>query len=241
MRIDLLTLFPEMVACVLRSSILGRAAEPRADGGPPPVGYHVTDIRDFTADKHGKVDKPPYGGGPGMVIQAQPVWDAVQHVEGQDATPPERILMTPGGEPLRQPLVEELAAHPRLLLIAGHYEGMDQRVIDRLAPRRVSIGDYVLTGGELPALALIDAVVRLLPGVLGNEASAERESFASGQGGGLDHAHYTRPPEWMGMAVPEVLRSGDHAAVEAWRRADAERRTREQRPDLREGGGEATP
>lgn len=235
MRIDILTLFPEMFTSVLGSSILKRAADPAlsADGQSPSVSYHLTDIRNYTTNKHQKVDRPSFGGGPGMVIQCQPVWDAVQAVTAMDPRPATRILMTPQGETLTQPLVEELATHPRLLIIAGHYEGIDERVIQRLAPmREISIGDYVLTGGELPAMVLIDAVARLRPGVLGHEESAHHDSFSPGAQRLLDHPHYTRPRVWEGMEVPEILLSGDHAKIEKWRREQSLERTRQRRPDL---------
>ncbi len=236
MRFDVLTLFPEMFEGVLAASILGRAATHPADSAPdsaPRLSYHLTNIRDFTVDKHQKVDQRPFGGGPGMVLQCQPVWDAVQSVEPLDARPATRIVMTPQGRRLDQSMVEELAQLPRLLIIAGRYEGIDERVVERLAPiREISIGDYVLTGGELAAMVLIDAVTRLIPGVLGDDESAGADSFASEIGGVLDHPHYTRPRVWEGMAVPEVLISGDHAAIEAWRRQQAMARTRDRRPDL---------
>jgi tRNA (guanine37-N1)-methyltransferase len=226
MRIDILTLFPEMFGPVLGASILKRAAEAER------VSYHLTDIRDHTLDKHGKVDQRPFGGGPGMVMACQPLWDAVQAVESEDARPATRLLTTPEGERFDQPMAEELAHAERLLIIAGHYEGIDERVIDRLAPRRVSIGDYVLSGGELPAMVIIDAVVRLVPGVLGHEQSAEHDAFSPGAGRMLDHPHYTRPREWAGRTVPDVLMSGDHAAIERWRKQQARQRTAERRPDL---------
>lgn len=238
LRIDILTLFPEMFTSVLSSSILKRAAiAPIAPLDTPertaPVQYVLTNIRDYTTDKHGKVDQAPYGGGPGMVMQCQPVWDAVQAVEAGDPTPATRILMSPQGTPLTQPLVEELAALPRLLILCGHYEGIDERVIQKLAPiREISIGDYVLSGGELPALVLIDAVVRLVPGVLGDDQSAHHDSFSAGAERILDHPHYTRPAEWMGLTVPEVLLSGHHAQIEAWRKQQALERTRRRRPEL---------
>jgi tRNA (guanine37-N1)-methyltransferase len=240
MRIDVLTLFPEMFQGVLGSSILKRAAQPVADAAdptkirPPVVSYHLTNIRDYSADKHQKVDQSPYGGGPGMVIQCQPVWDAVRAVEGQAADcPPTRVLMTPQGMPLTQAKVEELSAKPRLLVIAGHYEGFDERVIEALEPiEQISIGDYVLSGGELAAMVLIDAVVRLLPGALGDDTSALHESFSPQMGGMLDYPHYTRPAEWMGRPVPPILLTGDHAKIEAWRREQARQRTAERRPDL---------
>lgn len=239
MRIDILTLFPQMFDGVLGSSILKRASQGRADSStvahrrPPAVSYHITNIRDFSDDKHQKVDNRPFGGGPGMVMQCQPVWDAVRAVEQQDACPATRVLMTPQGRVLDQRLVCHLTQQPRLLLIAGHYEGIDERVIQRLQPLlEVSIGDYVLTGGELPAMVLIDAVVRLLPGVLGDDESAYYESFSDGQDGLLDCPHYTRPETWQGMTVPSVLLSGDHARIAAWRRDQSQKRTAVRRPDL---------
>ncbi len=238
MRIDILTLFPEMFSSVLGSSILHRAASDVADPAtgeirPPVVSYHLTNIRDFTHDKHGKVDKAPYGGGPGMVLQCQPVWDAVVATEAQQPdVPARRILLTPEGQPFTQTVAHELAELPRLLLIAGHYEGFDQRVVDKLGPMKISLGDFVLTGGEIAAMAVIDAVVRLLPGVLGDDTSTDHESFAPGHQGILDYPHYTRPPEWQGMKVPDILLSGDHAKIEAWRQEQAIKQTREHRPDL---------
>jgi tRNA (guanine37-N1)-methyltransferase len=226
MRIDVLSLFVEMFGPVLGSSILKRAAEAER------VSYHLTDIRSYSANKHRKVDDRPYGGGPGMVMTPQPLWDAVSAVEAEDERQTTRILMTPQGRPLSQPLAEELATKPRLLIIAGHYEGIDERVVQKLNPLEISIGDYVLSGGELPAMVLIDAVVRLIPGVLGHADSAAQDSFSPGAQRGLDHPHYTRPPEWEGMEVPEVLTGGDHAAIEAWRKKEAEDRTRARRPDL---------
>jgi len=231
MRIDILTLFPELFTAALGTSILGRAAAPRG-AGDPPVAYHLTDIREHTPDPHQKVDRPPYGGGPGMVMQCEPIWRAVTAAESADPRPATRILFTPAGERLTQARVESLARRPRLLLVAGHYEGIDERVIERIDPLRVSLGDYVLSGGELAALVLVDAVVRLLPGVLGNEASAECESFSAATGGGLDHPHYTRPRTWAGREVPEVLLSGDHARIAAARAAWAREQTRRFRPDL---------
>lgn len=239
MRIDVLTLFPEMFHGVLGASILKRAAEAVPDPAdptvirPPVASYHIHNIRDWSTDKHHKVDKPPYGGGPGMVIQCQPVWDAMQAVQAMDPTPARRILMTPQGTPLTQQRVESLATEPRLIILAGHYEGFDERVIEKLQPMdEISIGDYVLTGGELPAMVLIDAVVRLIPGALGHDESAHHESFSPGSERLLDHPHYTRPPVWQDAAVPDVLLSGNHAQIEAWRREQARQRTRERRPDL---------
>lgn len=226
MRIDVLTLFPEMFGPVLGSSILKRAAEAGH------TQYHVTDIRDYTLNKHGKVDDRPFGGGPGMVMACQPLWDAVQAVEQQDPRQATRILMSPQGRPLTQPMCEDLARAERLLIVAGHYEGLDQRVIDRLEPIEISLGDYVLSGGELPAMVLIDAVVRLIPGVLGHDESAHHDSFSPGARRMLDHPHYTRPRHWQGREVPDVLISGDHAAVERYRAQQARRLTEARRPDL---------
>lgn len=234
MRIDVLTLFPEMFAPVLDASILGRAQANDL------LRIEVTDIRAYTEDKHDKVDDRPFGGGPGMVMMCQPVWDAVMATEARDERPATRILLTPQGRTLRQDLVEELANKPRLLLIAGHYEGIDQRVIERLEPLDLSVGDYVLSGGELAAMVLIDAVARLIPGVLGHSESAAQDSFSlSARHSGsrlLDCPHYTRPREWAGLAVPDILISGDHAAVARWRDEQRLQRTNQRRPDLLENG-----
>ena len=218
MEIDVLTLFPEMFEPVLGTSILKIAREKGL------AGFRLVDIRDFSTDRHRTVDDRPFGGGPGMVLKPEPVFRAVEHTEGLSATPATRVLLTPRGERLTQDLVRELAGRPRLLLICGHYEGYDERIRIGLAPREVSIGDYVLTGGEIPAMVLIDAVVRLVPGVLGKESSLEEESFSNGL---LEYPHYTRPREFRGMTVPEVLLSGDHEQIRLWRLQEAERRTRE--------------
>jgi tRNA (guanine37-N1)-methyltransferase len=239
LRIDILTLFPAMVEAVLATSIPGRAA---AAGR---VDYRVHDIREHADNKHRKVDDRPFGGGPGMVMSCQPLWDCVQAVEADDPRPARRLLMTPQGVPFRQDLAERLAGEDRLLVIAGHYEGIDERVVEALAPEEVSIGDYVLSGGELPALVLVDAVVRLLPGVLGHGDSAAEDSFArrilSDDRGRpvaeqrlLDCPHYTRPRVWNDRAVPEVLLGGDHEAVARWRQQQMLERTRTRRPDLLE-------
>ena len=218
------------------------------------VEWRATNIRDHATDKHQKTDDRPFGGGPGMVMTCQPLWDAVHAVEAEDERSARRILLTPQGQPLNQPMVEDLARLPRLLLICGHYEGVDERVIERLDPLEISLGDYVLSGGELGAMVLMDAVIRLLPGVLGDEESAGQDSFgvtpttnpngeaidpkvASSIGipaGArlLDCPHYTRPRVWEGMEAPDVLLSGDHAAVARWRLEQMLMRTRARRPDL---------
>jgi len=236
LRLDILTLFPEMFDGVLGASILSRAQ----DAGV--VEFHLHDIRDYTTDKHLKVDDRPFGGGPGMVMMCQPLFDCVTAVEGADERRAVRVLLTPQGKPLTQPLVEKLAAHRRILLIAGHYEGIDERVIDELNPVQISVGDFVVSGGELPAMMVIDAVTRLLPGALGHEESAAQDSFSEDQEGRrmLDCPHYTRPREWRGREVPDVLTSGDHGAVDAWRAEQRMRRTRERRPDLLDSGGPPT-
>ncbi len=231
LRIDILTLFPEMFEPALASSITGRAR----DAGL--VEWILTDIRRYAENKHSKADDRPFGGGPGMVMMCQPLWDAARAAEAQDQRPATRILLTPQGEPLKQRIVEELAGHPRLLLIAGHYEGIDERVIEKLAPREISVGDYVLSGGEIPAMLVVDAVVRLLPGALGHEGSAAEDSFSRrGVKGSrlLDCPHYTRPRVWEEMEVPEVLVSGDHGKVDRWRLDRMIERTRARRPDLME-------
>jgi tRNA (guanine37-N1)-methyltransferase len=225
MRIDVLTMFPEMFRCVLGASIL-KIAQERGH-----AEIRLTDLRDFTSDRHRSVDDRPFGGGPGMLVKVEPVVRAVRAIESEGPRPV-RILLTPQGERLGQGLAQELAREERLLLIAGHYEGYDERIRGILKPREISVGDYVLTGGELPAMVVIDAVVRLIPGVLGAEDAHDVESFSSGL---LEHPQYTRPVEFEGERVPEVLLSGDHGRIAAWRRAQAVRRTRKRRPDL--GGG----
>jgi tRNA (guanine37-N1)-methyltransferase len=231
LRIDILSLFPSMFEGVLAESILARAAS----GGQ--VAYHLHDIRAYTESKHGKVDDRPFGGGPGMVMMCQPLFDCVHAVEAMDERPATRVLLTPQGRLLDQELVETLAAQPRLLLIAGHYEGIDERVIESLAPMEISIGDYVLSGGELPAMVLVDAVVRLIPGVLGHEESASQDSFSRDADGRriLDCPHYTRPRVFRDRAVPDVLLSGDHQAIDEWRQRQRLERTRSRRPDLLQG------
>ena len=228
MRIDVLTLFPEVIEPFCGSSIVGRAQRAGI------VTVRTTNIRVFATDRHKSVDDRPFGGGPGMVMMCPPLFDAVDKVESEDRTPATRILLCPQGEPFTQATARELAGKPRLLLICGHYEGFDERIRAGLRPREISIGDYVLSGGEAAAVVVIDAVVRLLPGALGDEESATEESFSSGL---LEYPHYTRPREFRGMAVPEVLLSGDHAKIEQWRRAEALKRTQQRRPDLLNEGG----
>jgi len=222
-RIDILTLFPEMFGPVLGTSIPKRAAEKGL------VSYHLTGIRDFATDAHKSVDDKPFGGGPGMVMMCQTLFDAVENVEKQDVRPATRILLTPQGRVLDQTLAEELSRKERLLLIAGHYEGFDERIIDGLSPMELSIGDYVLSGGEVAAMVLIDAIVRLLPGALGAETGAADESFADGL---LEYPQYTRPREFRGMNVPDVLLGGNHKAIAQWRLEQRKIRTQTRRPDL---------
>lgn len=223
MRIDVLTLFPEVIQPYVAASIIGRAqAADRVD-----IATHQ--LRDYSTDPHKKVDDRPFGGGPGMVLMCQPVCDAVEAIEALDARSALRILLTPQGRPFTQALARELAGRARLLLICGHYEGYDERIVETLEPLEISLGDFVLTGGEIAALAVIDSVVRLLPGVLGNEQGAAHESFEQF---GLEFPHYTRPREFRGRQVPEVLLSGNHAEIDAWRRQQANDRTRRRRPDL---------
>lgn len=246
LRIDILTTFPEMFDSTSPAAMgVSIPARARAAGL---VEWHATNIRAFATDKHQKTDDRPFGGGPGMVMMAQPVWDAVRAVEAMDARAATRIVMTPQGVPLTQPLVEELAQRPRLLVIAGHYEGLDERVMTKLQPMEISIGDYVLSGGELAAMVLMDAVIRLLPGALGDEESAATDSFGWATGPTpaspkaprpvpvrlLDCPHYTKPREWEGMAVPDVLLSGNHAEIARWRHEQRLARTVARRPDLLE-------
>ncbi|MBV8780473.1 MAG: tRNA (guanosine(37)-N1)-methyltransferase TrmD [Phycisphaerae bacterium] len=223
MRIDILTLFPEMFAPLLGTSIPKRAAEKGL------VDYHLTNIRSFATDAHLSVDDRPFGGGPGMVLMCPPLFDAVEHAESQDDRPATRILLTPAGRSFDQAMAEELSQRQRLLLIAGHYEGFDQRISDGLRPIELSIGDYVLSGGELAAMVVIDAVVRLIPGVLGAADGSSDETFAHGL---LEYPQYTRPREFRGMAVPDVLLSGNHSAIARWRTEQRIARTKDRRPDL---------
>jgi tRNA (guanine37-N1)-methyltransferase len=224
MRIDILTLFPEMFAPVVSSSIVGRAVQAGA------VEIHLTNIRDFAHDHYRKVDDAPFGGGPGMVMMCGPVFEAVEAVRAQPPEAPALVaLLSPQGRRFDQALAGELARLERLILVAGHYEGFDERIRLGLADLEISLGDFVLSGGEVPAMAVVDAVVRLLPGALGEPESVREESFTAGL---LEYPQYTRPREFRGMAVPEVLLGGDHARIAAWRAEQSAEKTRLRRPDL---------
>ncbi|TYS70618.1 tRNA (guanosine(37)-N1)-methyltransferase TrmD [Sutcliffiella horikoshii] len=225
MKIDILSIFPEMFTGVLGSSILNKAAEKGA------VQYSVTDFRDYADNKHKTVDDYPYGGGAGMVLKAQPIFDAVSSLTeaNQTVKKPRVILMCPQGERYTQKKAEELAQEEHLIFICGHYEGYDERIREHVVTDEISIGDYVLTGGELASMVIVDSVVRLLPDVLGKAASHEQDSFSTGL---LEHPHYTRPADFRGMKVPDVLISGNHAHIEEWRTKESIRRTWNRRPDL---------
>jgi tRNA (guanine37-N1)-methyltransferase len=225
-RIDVLTLFPEMFESPLGFSILKRARQQDL------VRIVLTNIRDFATDSYNKVDDKPYGGGPGMVMMPGPVLDCFEHAKKLSDEKPKVILLTPQGKKLNQAIVRRLSTEKRLILIAGRYEGFDERIRLGLDAEQVSIGDYVLSGGELPAMVLIDAVVRLLKGALGDEDSAENDSFSNGL---LEYPQYTRPGDFRGMKVPDILLSGDHAKIEQWRKQQAMERTKRLRPDLLDG------
>lgn len=223
MRIDIMTLFPEMCESVLGESIIGRARE---NGF---VEIKCTNIRDFTLDKHNRVDDAPYGGGMGMLMQSQPIYDCWEHICSQLGKKPKVIYMSPQGQVLTQQKVKELSQEDNLIILCGHYEGIDERVIEEIVDEEISIGDYVLTGGELPALVLADSIARMLPGVLANDEAFEQESHYSSL---LEYPQYTRPPEWHGKKVPEVLLSGHHQNIENWRREQSLIRTFERRRDM---------
>ena len=226
-RIDIATLFPGMFRDVLETSILGRARE----AGLIDVGLY--DIRDFSADRHRSVDARPYGGGPGMLLRPEPVVLCVERIV-RERGPGRVIVLTPQGRTFTQAVARELAGEEHLVLVCGRYEGFDERVRAVLGPDELSIGDYVLTGGELPAMVVVDAVVRLLPGALGDETSATTESFA--REGTLEGAQYTRPPEFRGLRVPDVLLSGDHARIAAWRAETSRKRSESRRTPTQPGG-----
>lgn len=227
MRIDVLTLFPEAFRGPLDVSIIKRARE---DGL---LDLQIHDIREHAADRHRSVDDYPFGGGQGMVMRVDVLDRALQHVQGLDGPPGLVVFLSPQGEVLSDRLVRELATNERLVLVCGRYEGVDERFIEHCVDREVSIGDYILTGGELPAMVLIDSVARHIPGALGDEVSPEEESFADGL---LEHPQYTRPSEYRDWTVPEVLLSGHHANIEKWKKEQRLKRTQERRPDLLEGG-----
>ena len=229
MNFYVMTLFPEMVMGGLNNSIIKRAMEKEL------IRIEAVNIRDYTVDKHNKVDDYPFGGGAGMLMQAQPVWDCYKAVCGKinEASQHHRILyMSPQGKTFNQAMARELAKEENLIFLCGHYEGIDQRVLDRIGVEEVSIGDYVLTGGEFPAMVMIDTISRLVPGVLNNDTSADEESFSDSNL--LEYPQYTRPEVWEGEKVPEVLMSGHHANIEKWRLEKAIENTRKKRPDLYE-------
>ena len=225
MRFHVLTLFPEMILQGLGTSITGRAMQKGL------VSLNAVDIRDYAANRHRKVDDYTYGGGAGMLMQAQPVYDACMAVQGTLEKPARVVYMTPQGSIFTQDKARELAQEEDLIILCGHYEGIDERVLEEVVTDEISIGDYVLTGGELPAMVVIDTVSRLIPGVLGNGASADTDSFMNGL---LEYPQYSRPETWRGKTVPAVLLSGDHAKVDRWRKEQSLERTKERRPDLYE-------
>jgi len=225
MRVDVISVFPEVFEPYLGVSLLGRAKESGL------WELHSHDLREWTHDNHRTVDDTPYGGGPGMIMKPEPVFEALSAIEAMSPSPTHVIVLAPTGTPLDQATAKRLATMERIVLVAGRYEGLDERILER-ADEVISIGDYVLTGGELPAMVLIDATVRLLPGVLGDDESAEDESFADSL---LEYPQYTRPPLYSGQQVPEVLMSGDHGRIAEYRREQSLRRTARVRPDLLDG------
>jgi len=226
MTIDILTLFPEMVDSILSESIIGRA---RKSGV---LDINCINIRDYTTEKHGKVDDAPYGGGNGMVMQAEPIYLAYKSVADKYDTKPYVIYMSPQGKVLNQQIAKEFLQFEHLIILCGHYEGVDERIIEEIVDREISIGDYVLTGGEIPAVVLCDCVCRMVPGVLSNDECFSEESHFNGL---LEYPQYTRPPVFMGREVPEILLSGHHANIEKWRKEQSIIRTKNKRPDLLKG------
>lgn len=226
-RFDVLTLFPDMFNDIMNESIIGRAVKEGL------VEINPVNIRDYTKDKHNRVDDYPYGGGAGMVMQAQPIYDAYKSIAKDDKSVPV-IYMSPQGKKFTQQIAKDLALNDRIILLCGHYEGVDERVLEEIVTDEISIGDYVLTGGELPAMVIIDTISRLIPGVLA-EGSIEEESFSNGM---LEYPQYTRPVEFMGKKVPEVLLSGHHANIKKWREEEAYKRTLKKRPELISKRGE---
>lgn len=225
MKITIMTLFPEMCNAVLDESIIGRA---RKSGK---IEIETVNIRDFTVDKHNRVDDAPYGGGMGMLMQTQPIYDCFASLRSEDGKKPHLIYMSPQGKTLTQKRVKELSELDNIAILCGHYEGIDERIIEEIVDEEISIGDYVLTGGELPALILADSVARMIDGVLPNDEAKELESH---YGGLLEYPQYTRPPEWHGRKVPDVLLSGHHGNIDKWRRRQSLKRTLERRPDMLE-------
>jgi tRNA (guanine37-N1)-methyltransferase len=223
MRIDIISIFPEVIEACCSYSMIKRAREQEL------VTVNAVDLRDFAFDKHKQVDDYPYGGGAGMILKPEPLFRAVKSLSSQNV--PEVIVLTPAGKPFDQEEAHKLAKAEHIILICGHYEGIDQRVLDHLATKELSIGDYILTGGELPAMVIADAVIRLLPGVLGNQDSLVFESFEEGM---LEHPQYTRPADFQGLKVPEVLLSGNHQEIKRWRREQAFKKTIGCRPELLE-------
>lgn len=221
MRFDVLTLFPDLFHSYLQQSLLKLAIQKSL------VDVHLWNFRDWTADRHKSVDAPPYGGGPGMLIMCPPVFECVEHVQAQAEAPGQLVMLTPAGRRLDQRVVEELATHPRLLLLCGRYEGFDERIPEGLKPLEISVGDFICNGGEVPAMLIIDTVIRLIPGVLGDETSHKYDSFA--ETGMLEYPQYTRPREYRGMSVPDVLLSGNHQEIARWRQAQSLQRTTERR------------
>lgn len=220
MKISILTLFPEMFV-PLKTSLIGKATDKKA------LDIEIIDIRDFSKDKHKKCDDYPFGGGVGMLMTPQPIYDALTSIEGYKEA--KKIYMSPVGETLSQSKVETLSKVDHIIILCGHYEGIDQRIVDLLIDEEISIGDYVLTGGELPAMVLVDSVARYIPGVLGKSESTQDESFA---GGVLEYPQYTRPQEFMGLTVPDVLVSGNHEKIAQWKREQSQIITKARRPDL---------
>ncbi len=221
LRFDVITIFPNVFSAIFNESIVKRAQEKKK------VEIRVHDLRDFTLDKHRKVDDRPFGGGPGMVLSAQPFFDAIKRIKGRRKA--HVIYMDPGGKPFAQAQAKQLTKHKNLIIICGHYEGIDERVRECLVDESISIGDYVLTGGEIPAMVVVDAVTRLIPGVLGKEESLVRESFEHNL---LEAPTYTRPANFRGLKVPDVLLSGNHLAIQKWQNEEAVKRTKKYRPDL---------
>ena len=226
MRIDILTLFPEVFEIPLNYSIVKRAQDNRL------IEIVITNIRDFATDNYRKVDDKPYGGGPGMVMMPGPVFDCFEHVKSLSEEKARAILLTPQGKPFNQAKAQELSSEKRLIFIAGKYEGFDERIRTGLDVEQISIGDYILNGGELAAMVIIDSIVRLIPGALGDDESAKDDSFSAGL---LEYPQYTRPEVFRGMKVPDILLSGDHKKIAEWRKEQAFSRTQKTRPDLLEG------